>query len=125
MTQRSSLREWPVAGLQDIAEPGALEFKVGAGDWPFRGFVVRWQGHVYAYENSCAHAGHPLNMRPDGFFSADQSLLICGSHGALFEPETGVCIGGPCVGASLRALDCRVDGGEILVRAPASMRAAD
>ena len=117
------MQENEVAELGAIPEPGALEFRVGDGDWPFRGFVVRWQGEVYAYTNSCAHVGHPLNLRPDGFFNADNSLLICGSHGALFEPDTGLCVGGPCAGARLQALKCRVEAGKVLVFSPASMRA--
>ena len=117
-----SLPEWHVADVQAISEPGALEFRVGEGDWPYRGFVVRWQGNVYAFRNHCAHAGHPLNMEPDKFFSADESMLLCRSHGAVFQPDTGLCVGGPCAGAYLQALDCRVDGDKVLVRAPATMR---
>ena len=115
-------QEWAVAALTDIDEPGAHEFTTGEGDWPFRGFVVRWQGEVHAYANTCPHAGHPLNFKPEGFFTVDRSLLICGSHGALFEPGSGVCVGGPCLGASLQKLECRVTDGQVLVRAPASMR---
>jgi len=114
--------EWQVALLDEIDEPGAREFRVGEGDWPFRGMVVRWGGAVYAYANSCAHLGHPLNFESDRFFTPDQQYLLCGSHGAIFEPDTGLCIGGPCAGASLRSLDCRVAGNRIFVRAPDTLR---
>jgi len=117
-----TLNEWPIARLDDIAEPGAMEFKVGDADWPFRGIVVRWQGETFAFANVCAHLGHPLNLETDRFFNHDATLLICLSHGALFEPDTGVCVGGPCMGAGLRALDCRVRDGKIFVRAPSSQR---
>ncbi|MGI9290294.1 MAG: Rieske (2Fe-2S) protein [Gammaproteobacteria bacterium] len=118
-----SSRDWRVAALNDIAEPGALEFRVGEGDWPFRGFVVRWQGQLHAYKNFCPHAGHPLNFKPDGFFNLDQSLLICGSHGAVFTPENGKCVGGPCPGLQLEKLECRVENGDVYVHAPNSQRA--
>ena len=114
--------EWQVANLDEIEEPGAMEFRVGDGNWPFRGIVVRWAGAVYAYANVCAHLGHPLNFVPDRFFTPDQKFLLCGSHGAMFEPDTGLCIGGPCLGAALRALDCRVKGNLIFVRAPDTVR---
>jgi len=116
------MQEHTVARLVDIGEPGALEFTVGDGDWPFRGFIVRWQGDVYAYANTCPHAGHPLNLDPTGFFTPDQAQLICSSHGALFDPSTGACTGGPCAGAALHRLDCRVSADEILVKAPVSQR---
>jgi nitrite reductase/ring-hydroxylating ferredoxin subunit len=117
-------QEWKVASLDVIEEPGALEFSLGKGDWPFRGFVLRWQGKVFAYENVCPHAGHPLNMTPQGFFNLDRSLLICSSHGAVFEPQTGECVVGPCAGAALKVLECRVSAEEeIYVRAPEARRA--
>ncbi len=118
----SKLQEWRVADLESIAEPGAVEFRVGEQDWPFRGLVVRWQGEVSAYANVCPHAGHPLNIDPDRFFNRDESLLICASHGALFEPVSGDCVAGPCAGQSLRKLECRIEAGGVYVRAPDSQR---
>jgi nitrite reductase/ring-hydroxylating ferredoxin subunit len=114
--------EWQVADVDAIAEPGAIEFRVGEDNWPFRGILVRWNGAIYAYANSCAHLGHPLNIEPDRFFNPDRELLVCASHGALFEPATGKCVAGPCTGAGLRVLACRVEDGRIYVRAPASQR---
>jgi nitrite reductase/ring-hydroxylating ferredoxin subunit len=118
-----SEREWKVACLQDISEPGALEFRVGDRDWPFRGFLVRWQGQLHAYENVCPHAGHPLNFKPDGFFNIDESLLMCSSHGAVFAPDSGECVAGPCAGSCLQMLDCRAADGDVYVRAPGKQRA--
>jgi nitrite reductase/ring-hydroxylating ferredoxin subunit len=115
-------REWVVAKISSLSDPGALEFSVGSGEWPFRGFVVRQQGEVYAYANVCPHQQHPLNLKPDGFMSPDKTLLICSSHGALFKPETGECVGGPCLGQQLQKLVCRLDGDVVYVNAPDSMR---
>jgi len=114
--------EWCVARLDEIPEPGAVEFAVGEGDWPFRGFVVRWERQVYAYANVCPHQRHPLNLTPAGFFNPQRTLLLCASHGAVFEPASGRCVAGPCTGASLTALECRVVDGEVRVTAPASQR---
>ena len=33
-----------VARLADLGDPGAREFFVGDGDWPFRGFLVQVDG---------------------------------------------------------------------------------
>ena len=116
-----NVRDWTVARLDDVSEPGALEFSTGEGDWPFRGFVVRWQSGVYAYANVCPHAGHPLNLDPEGFFTRDRQQLICASHGAVFAPTDGECLGGPCAGQRLQSLPCRVEGDDIIVTAPDSM----
>lgn len=109
-------RAGSIAGLEATS---ALEFRIGAGDWPFRGFVVRWGGALYAYRNRCPHRGDPLNWQPDTFFTAGGEHLVCASHGAVFQPDSGVCVGGPCAGKELQRLDVRVDGSEILVRLPA------
>jgi nitrite reductase/ring-hydroxylating ferredoxin subunit len=114
-------QEHDVCRLDELADPGAKEFFVGDGDWPFRGIVVRRAGEVYAYANVCPHKGHPLNLDRDDFLvivPGGGQVLRCASHGALFVPETGLCLYGPCSGRSLRRLECRVQGGAVLVRAP-------
>jgi len=40
---------------------------------------------------------------------------VCANHGALFEPENGACLSGPCSGDSLTAVPLDVRDGEIWV----------
>jgi nitrite reductase/ring-hydroxylating ferredoxin subunit len=101
--------------LTELDDPGAREFRVGRGDWPLSGFVVRRGAEVHAYVNRCPHAGHPLNLRPDDFLTLDRSLVQCRSHGALFELTTGLCIAGPCAGAALRRVPVEVEDGYVLL----------
>lgn len=122
MSGAPHLKEWELGELAELAPGSAREFSVGEGDWPFRGFVVHWGGHVYAYRNRCPHAGHPLNLALDAFFAPAGRTLICASHGAEFAPDTGACVAGPCVGARLESLPCRVHDGIIRVTAPATER---
>lgn len=105
--------------LEQLADPGAREFCIGEDDWPFRGFVVRLRGEVYAYANVCPHKGHPLNLLDHDFLvsvGGQGQVLRCVSHGALFVPENGLCVAGPCSGRSLRRLECRVADGVVWVR---------
>ena len=102
--------------IADLSDPGARAFTLGRGDWPLRGFLVRRGNAVQAYVNQCPHQGHPLNLRPDAFLTADGSLIVCLSHGALFELATGFCVAGPCAGQSLRSLPLRVEGGLVMLR---------
>lgn len=72
--------------------------------------VLRSGGRVHAFLNICPHAGRPLNWAP-GRFLYSLGQLVCAAHGASFRPEDGYCIGGPCRGESLKAVDIReVDG---------------
>ena len=96
-------------------EAGARGFTVGGGDWPLRGFVVRVGATVHGYLNRCPHAGHPLDLLPQRFLTADGTLILCSSHGALFEKSTGYCVAGPCAGRSLTPVALEVKCGLVLL----------
>ena len=117
-----SLGTVAVCRLDALEDPGCREFAIGGGDWPFRGFVVRKGDEVFAYQNYCMHVGHPLNWAPHSFLTTDREHIICASHGATYEIETGLCIAGPCLGKSLRGVEVEVKDGEVLVRGPTSLR---
>lgn len=112
-----------VCRLADLDEHGARAFTVGGGDWPLRGFVVRYGNEVRGYVNHCPHAGHPLDLRPHRFLTPDRALILCSSHGALFEKEAGRCLAGPCAGQQLRAVPLEVIGDIVLIAADADLRA--
>ncbi|MHB1871385.1 MAG: Rieske (2Fe-2S) protein [Steroidobacteraceae bacterium] len=104
-----------ICRLADLQETGARAFRLGGGDWPLRGFVVRCGTAVRGYVNHCPHAGHPLDLRPHHFLTPDRALIVCASHGALFDKESGQCIAGPCPGRPLRAIALNVTDGLILL----------
>ncbi len=101
--------------LADLADPGARSFSAGGGEWPLRGFLVRKGNSVVAYINHCPHQGHPLNLRPDAFLTPDRSLILCSSHGALFEIATGLCVGGPCAGQTLMQIPILIEAGLVML----------
>ena len=108
-----------ICRLDDIEPAGARGFAIGSGDWPLRGFVVRVNNEVRGYINTCPHVGHPLNLRPHQFLTADSSMILCSSHGALFEKLTGFCVVGPCAGRSLQPVPLKIECGFVmLVEAP-------
>jgi len=110
-----------VGRLDELDDPGCREFSIGDGDWPFRGFVVRKGDRVFAYQNFCVHVGHPLNWSPHKFLTKDRSAIICASHGATYEIESGNCFAGPGAGKALRKVAVSVRDGIIYVRGPDSM----
>jgi len=110
--------EVAVGRVDELGDPGSREFRIGEGDWPFRGFVVRQGQDVFAYKNYCMHLGHPMNWKPDSFLTKDRANIICSSHGAIYEIPTGLCIAGPCLGKNLRALPVEIRDDVIYVRGP-------
>ncbi len=104
-----------LCSLADLSETGCRGFTVGDGPWPLRGVVVSTAGGAVAYVNRCPHAGHGLNLRPHRFLTPDSTLLVCSSHGALFEKATGLCVAGPCAGQALTPVPIAVANGYVLL----------
>ena len=104
-----------LCSLAELEATGSRGFAVGEGDWPLRGFIVKTSRGVAAYVNYCPHAGHPLNFRPDKFLTPDRALILCASHGALFERDSGLCIAGPCPGQKLTPIPIELAGDFVLL----------
>ncbi len=112
-----------ICRLADLEEYGARAFTVGGGAWPLRGFVVRYGNEVRGYVNRCPHAGHPLDLRPHRFLTPDRAMIVCSSHGALFEKDAGRCLAGPCAGERLQAVPLQLIGDVVLIAASADLAA--
>jgi nitrite reductase/ring-hydroxylating ferredoxin subunit len=96
--------------LDDIEDGQAKGFTLGEGLEAREIFVVREGARVFGYVNSCPHLGTPLDWQGDRFISLDSGLLMCATHGALFQIADGFCVDGPCVGESLEPVAVVVDG---------------
>ena len=68
---------------------------------------------MYAYLNSCAHIPVELDWMEGEFFDKAGLYLICATHGATYEPDTGHCIMGPCKGQHLVALQVEERDGNV------------
>ena len=82
-----------------------VRFSVVRGGRVVPAFAVRYEGCVRAYLNQCAHIPVELDWMEGEFFESSGLYLICTTHGATYEPDTGHCIAGPCKGQRLKALE--------------------
>ena len=78
-------------------------------------FVIAYDGQIYGYVNSCPHRGTELDWQDGEVFEETGLYLICATHGALFEPDTGLCVGGPCQKASLTPVAMTVVGNDVVL----------
>jgi nitrite reductase/ring-hydroxylating ferredoxin subunit len=108
--------EWS-ASIAEIAPGKSVKFHILWQRRLVEAFVVNFDGRYYAYVNYCIHAGTPLDWWPNEFFSDNHQFLRCGTHGSLYEPNTGKCAGGPCTGGALFPLQVQVTSGRIIVTA--------
>ena len=90
---------WPVATAEEGIQGGS-EIEETA-------FLIRFQHRVYGYLNQCAHRPLELDWRPGHFFDAEGWYLVCSTHGALYQPQTGECVAGPCKGRFLSTVPVR------------------
>ena len=97
----------------DLPDPGSRGFVLQIGEAFFHGFLVHRDGQIAGYVDRCPHQGFPLAVELDRYLVPDGSLILCGWHGAVFEPLTGVCLGGPCAGARLTIWPVVVSDGVI------------
>ena len=119
----SALQEIRVSQVGGLAHGEARAFSFDDGGHEGRGFVLMLrdeQGEqVVAYRNRCAHVSFDLDMGTGEFWSRRLGRIYCRTHGACYQPRTGLCDRGPCVGASLQAFEVRLDGDDAVVRIPA------
>jgi nitrite reductase/ring-hydroxylating ferredoxin subunit len=78
-----------------------------------KGFAIRFDGVAHGFVNVCPHAGTELDWQPGEFFEESGLYLVCATHGALFEPDTGLCIAGPCQGMRLQPLTVEESHGQV------------
>lgn len=104
--------ELRLIGIEKLRAQGSFRFTFEEEGISREGFLAWFEGEVVAYENVCRHLPLSLDYGDGQFFSADGAHFICQTHGALYEPRTGLCVAGPCPGARLRKLEVTVrDGG--------------
>lgn len=94
-----------ICAADTVLEGGkGVRFPVTAGTESTTGFVIRYGGVAYGYLNRCAHVPIELDWSPGEFFEGSGLYLMCATHGAIYEPDTGQCSGGPCRGGQLRPI---------------------
>ncbi|PMR75929.1 Rieske (2Fe-2S) protein [Billgrantia endophytica] len=103
MTSTASI---PIAHLRQLDATSALGVHLPDGR---ELLLVRVHGNVSAFENRCPHQDLSLQVEADVFLEAGGELIQCAMHGALFLPDTGECVFGPCQGRHLTPVAISID----------------
>ncbi len=104
-----------IAKLVELPEGATKRFSFRRDGVLIDAFIANFKGDIVAYENLCRHLPITLDYGDGQFFNKDDSFFVCQTHGAFYEPKTGLCIAGPCVGASLIPLKTELAEGEIFL----------
>jgi nitrite reductase/ring-hydroxylating ferredoxin subunit len=106
----------PVRVLADagrLSETTSVRFVIEIDGVSRDAFAVRYRGEIRAFVNTCRHEGRTLDFGDGHFFDETCDALVCVHHGARYQPETGVCFEGPCLGARLTPLKLERRGPEL------------
>lgn len=114
--RRGPIARQRIAAVADLVEAATIKFQFRRQGRVGEGFVARFQGRCVAYENVCQHLPVSLDYGDNRFFTKDGDHFICQTHGALYEPNTGRCVRGPCEGERLRPLPVEEADGIIWLR---------
>ncbi|HEX6770111.1 MAG TPA: Rieske 2Fe-2S domain-containing protein [Candidatus Binatia bacterium] len=107
-----------VGSVGELSPGKSKKFTMKRAGREFEALLVNFDGVHFAYVNRCPHTGITLDWVNNQFFSSDNRYLMCATHGAVFEPPTGECIWGPCVGLSLQSLPIEIADGQIYAKLP-------
>jgi nitrite reductase/ring-hydroxylating ferredoxin subunit len=116
-----SLRQL-IATVGELAHGASKKFTIRRGEFASEALLINYQGELLAFVNRCPHVGIALDWVDNQFFTVDQRYLMCANHGAVFEPATGECVWGPCVGAALQKLQVEIEGRKVFARLPGEDR---
>jgi len=105
-----------ICASSELAERGCgVRFAVEHEGQRRSAFAVRYGGRAYAFLNRCAHAGVELDWVEGEFFDVAKLYLVCSTHGATYEPDSGRCVMGPCRGKKLVPLPVEERDGQVLL----------
>lgn len=100
-----------------------VRFQVSVENTPSPAFAIRYHGKIYAYLNRCGHQGVQLDWEEGSFFDMELEHIICATHGALYSPDTGVCLHGRCYGKGLIKVAIEETEGKIFLVEKKGLRA--
>lgn len=109
-----------VGQVGELTHGTSKKFILQCAGQPLEAMLINYQGDLIAYVNRCRHIGISLDWVDNQFFTEDLRYLVCANHGATYEPRTGECIWGPCVGEALQTVPLEIEGDKIFARCPES-----
>lgn len=93
----------PLCPPADLRHGGpSVSFDVRYQGQTCRAFAIRYRGELHAYLNRCSHIPMEMDWQPNQVFDHSGRWLLCATHGAVYQPDTGACAGGPCRGGLVK-----------------------
>jgi nitrite reductase/ring-hydroxylating ferredoxin subunit len=111
----SATRKIQVATTSELPVGATKKFAFERDGARIEAFLANANGEICAYVNRCQHVPIPLDLDDNDFFTADGRFFVCKTHGSVYDPHSGKCIGGLGAGKFLEKLIVICEGDRIFV----------
>jgi nitrite reductase/ring-hydroxylating ferredoxin subunit len=102
-----------LARTEELRPGSTKKFTVQLAGQRTEAFVANFRGEFVAFVNRCVHLPISLDLDDNDFFTCDGNFFVCKTHGSVYDPHAGQCIGGPGQGKSLERLPLVIEDGAI------------
>jgi nitrite reductase/ring-hydroxylating ferredoxin subunit len=102
-----------VARAEELAPGMTKKFSFEQNGQHTDAFVANFRGRYVAFVNRCVHLPISLDLDDNDFFTCDGGFFVCKTHGSVYDPAAGKCIGGPGQGKSLEQLPLVIEADAI------------
>jgi nitrite reductase/ring-hydroxylating ferredoxin subunit len=110
-----AIRKILVASVEELKVGTTKKFSFQRNGIMTEAFVANFCGEFVAFVNRCVHLPISLDLEDNDFFTCDGLLFVCKTHGSVYDPAVGKCIGGPGQGKKLEQLPLAVEAGRVYV----------
>jgi nitrite reductase/ring-hydroxylating ferredoxin subunit len=107
-----------VACLGEITPGQTKKFLLYVDGREVECFLLNYDGQLFAYVNRCRHVPMTMDWIDNQFLTEDERYILCATHGAAYEPETGECIFGPPCGKFLDRVPLTIDADRVIAHRP-------
>jgi nitrite reductase/ring-hydroxylating ferredoxin subunit len=84
-----------IAAVKDLRPGESMKFLMPIQGVDEECFIVNYDGKFHAYVNRCRHVPMAMDWVDNQFFAENGRYLMCQTHNAYYEPDSGECIVGP------------------------------
>lgn len=81
-------------------------------------FLVNYENKLFAYVNRCRHVPMTMDWVENQFLTEDGRYILCATHGAAFEPDSGECVFGPPCGKFLDRVPLTIEEDRVVAQRP-------
>ncbi len=101
----------PIAQADELAPGRTKKFVLARDGRELEAFLLNHRGRLVAYLNRCCHIPMTMDWVENQFLDEDGTHILCATHGALYEPDSGECVAGPPIGQCLPRVPLEIRDG--------------